>query len=106
MNLLTCKRCQRSLPETDFHVDKGHASGRKNNCRRCYNNGQNLVRWCSAMRDVTCDACGSSERLCLDHDHSTLELRGTLCNRCNVALGLLDDDPVRIEALLRYIRSH
>ena len=42
----------------------------------------------------------------LDHDHTTGKIRALLCLPCNTALGLLRDDPIRIEALLGYIRRH
>lgn len=55
-----------------------------------------------------CAACGTpheaTERgLVVDHDHETGEVRALLCLHCNVALGMLKDDPERIAALLTYI---
>jgi hypothetical protein len=58
-----------------------------------------------------CAACGLPEnrmnarlkgRLHVDHDHVTGQVRGLLCANCNAALGLLRDEPQRIEALLAY----
>jgi hypothetical protein len=42
----------------------------------------------------------------LDHDHKTSRIRGILCGSCNRALGLLRDEPQRIEKLLRYSIEH
>jgi hypothetical protein len=43
---------------------------------------------------------------CVDHDHVTGQVRGLLCRRCNVALGLLNDDPAVVRAAARYIQQH
>lgn len=44
------------------------------------------------QQNYSCAICGRHEsefkkRLHLDHDHSTGEIRGILCNRCNLILG-------------------
>ena len=41
----------------------------------------------------------------LDHCHDTGVIRGLLCNRCNMALGLFDDSPGRLEAAIRYLNE-
>jgi hypothetical protein len=58
-----------------------------------------------------CASCGDEIRLVrgegklanVDHDHATKKVRSILCSKCNVALGLLDDSPEKILALLTYI---
>lgn len=44
--------------------------------------------------------CVSGNRLCLDHDHKTNQIRGLLCGRCNRTLGLVED---RIDLLGEFI---
>ena len=56
-----------------------------------------------AVKKGACEACESTEGLCLDHDHATGQVRGTLCRKCNWALGLLHDDPARLYALAAYL---
>ena len=41
----------------------------------------------------------------LDHDHSTGRVRGWLCHACNVAIGMLREDPRVITRALAYV-SH
>lgn len=56
-----------------------------------------------------CAVCGASEDetrygvLCVDHDHGTGAVRGLLCEPCNQSLGLLREDPSRIQALADYL---
>lgn len=45
-------------------------------------------------------------RLDADHCHRTGRKRGLLCRHCNLALGLLDDDIPRVEALLGYLKKY
>lgn len=63
-----------------------------------------------AKQGGVCASCGDSppqgKVLHVDHDHNTLVVRGLLCTRCNTALGLLKDNPVRITALRNYIVGH
>lgn len=56
------------------------------------------------LRCASCqDALRSGNKSHVDHCHSTGQVRGILCNYCNVALGMLKDSVPRIEALARYM---
>ncbi len=49
---------------------------------------------------------GTQKSLAVDHDHETGQVRELLCRACNAALGLLKEDPTRIQALLKYLEKH
>lgn len=55
-----------------------------------------------------CDICGNADptrALAVDHDHSTLRLRGFLCGRCNSGLGFFRDHPENLRRAALYLES-
>ena len=42
----------------------------------------------------------------VDHDHETGGIRGLLCGRCNMAIGLFEDDPDLLLRARDYIISY
>ena len=59
-----------------------------------------------AEQNNCCKICkkNTKQRLHIDHCHSTNVVRGLLCRQCNIALGQMKDDPVRLENAANYIR--
>ncbi len=60
-------------------------------------------RCASCRREETRRIRGRISNLCVDHDHDTGDVRGLLCSRCNVAVGLLRDDVALVSSLLAYL---
>lgn len=60
-----------------------------------------------ADQDGLCAVCRrgpkGKTRLSIDHCHRTGKVRGLLCDACNTALGMLDDDVTRIRMLSSYL---
>ena len=67
--------------------------------------GELSVLW--QAQGAACASCGAREHggrnWHIDHCHDTQVVRGVLCHRCNVALGMLRDDAERVLALFHYI---
>lgn len=59
---------------------------------------------CMSTSDV-CEVCGTDDRLCYDHDHTTGEFRGVLCRQCNVSIGGLGDTLESLEKAVSYLKK-
>ena len=53
-----------------------------------------------------CEQPQTNKALAVDHNHTTGEVRGLLCENCNRALGKFKDDARLIEKALDYIEEH
>lgn len=42
----------------------------------------------------------------IDHCHTSLKVRGLLCNRCNTVLGLVTEDKSLLSNLIEYLKCH
>lgn len=68
------------------------------------------------MNDGLCDICGKQEtvygnqrkikKLAQDHNHTTGQLRGRLCHKCNIALGLFQDEISILENAIKYLKTN
>lgn len=69
---------------------------------KMFNDQQGLCLICD--RQISIETTKNSvETACVDHCHTTGAVRGLLCNHCNRALGLLEEDPIRIQRLKEYV---
>lgn len=125
------KCCKEAYNEEDlllFMKNKANKYGRKNKCTECDNKERrkgghrfNKTNKARVKRDYNitleyynkcmstskvCQICGSTDKLCYDHDHATMEFRGVLCERCNYGVGALGDDVIGVRRALSYLVSH
>ncbi len=57
-------------------------------------------------KPAVCDLCRrKSDKICFDHCHVTGTFRGWLCDMCNSALGFVNDDPMLLRRMARYIEK-
>lgn len=52
---------------------------------------------------LVCKNPPDTKALAVDHCHTTKKVRGLLCDRCNRAIGHLEDNPDRAEDLAKYL---
>ncbi len=52
-----------------------------------------------------CAICGNVDKLCIDHCHKKMIIRGVLCQKCNSAIGLLNEDIDIIQKAIVYLNT-
>ena len=110
---LTGNRRRPSL-ERDFLFVASRPVGaqRKNVFRMLYKISLDQYESLLATQGYSCKACGTSDpggpykRFVVDHNHSTMEIRGLTCFSCNVAIGHVRDDATRLRALANYLEGN
>jgi len=55
--------------------------------------------------DKEFDSNGKGTKLSIDHCHDSYEVRGFLCNNCNVGLGFFYDDPKILQSAIEYLNE-
>jgi len=65
----------------------------------------NLLREQKGVCKICEGICKNHDRLSVDHDHTTGEVRGLLCGKCNMALGLLQDSPTILQRAMEYLKK-
>jgi hypothetical protein len=69
-------------------------------CAICMRPWQNCVSAKRVRHEVT-----FLQHLCIDHDHRSGKVRGLLCNACNTAIGLFEEDLNRFQLAMAYLRK-
>jgi formate dehydrogenase maturation protein FdhE len=82
-------------------------ASRKHNLKHRYGITEDDYHEMVEKQQCKCKICGSQPNrpLFVDHCHKTKQVRGLLCHQCNVALGHMNDDPIRMEREANYLRS-
>lgn len=63
----------------------------------------NLYKKQNGVCAICLQECKTRKSLSVDHNHDTMAVRGLLCNRCNRAIGMLEEDPDILERAKEYI---
>jgi hypothetical protein len=122
-----CPQCEEAKPTSEFPRNGAKKSGVAAYCKPCHNrvmadnktknHGSTRsyllkLRYGLTEQDVAelahrqmrlCLICLHALALHVDHDHSTGEVRGLLCFRCNGALGQFSDDPRVMRRAVDYL---
>lgn len=111
-----CKECcsARALQWFADNSARANENRRRWNLQKTY--GMSVAEYNALLREQggVCAICGRDEpnahgrtgkqfRLSVDHCHETGAVRGLLCQKCNRAIGLLDDDPGLMRKAISYL---
>jgi hypothetical protein len=70
-----------------------------------FNSQRGLCAICKRPESEIDSRSGRPRWLAVDHEHKSGIVRGLLCGRCNKAVGLLNDDPLRLRAAADYLEK-
>lgn len=77
--------------------------GRKYNRKFCYGLTESDYAILLKIQKETCAVCERKIRLVVDHDHKTNKVRGLLCYRCNVLVGLFENSDIIKHKISQYL---
>lgn len=110
-----CADCGRVLLLSDFRAGRG-AGDRRARCRPCESVAVATDKYGISTSDAksfrsydSCDICGTTEprgrhdTFHIDHCHDCGEVRGVLCNECNLLLGYAGSSPDRLLSGVAYL---
>ena len=80
--------------------EKINANARRRRYKLTHEEYENLTQ-IKKCQNVGC----KKKATCIDHCHKSKKIRGVLCRECNLALGILSDDLVRITGLVDYLKA-
>ncbi|MBT2508818.1 endonuclease VII domain-containing protein [Streptomyces sp. ISL-98] len=122
-----CSRCREWKPEDGYMANPRIKGGLHSFCLRCWRDeklraayGITIGEYEAMLtkQDGGCAICGgtnaSGRNLYVDHDHSCCPggkscgrcVRALLCDPCNRSIGLMRDNPERLEAAAAYVRRY
>lgn len=81
----------------------GKEKSKNRNGARSRDHGLTLLEARAFKEGKSCEICGATDNLRVDHDHVTMKIRGVLCHHCNVGLGYMRDDPGRLRDAAEYL---
>ena len=111
-----CKQCvsasrSRKWKSSEDFREKGYLRSRKWALENYYGLSPEEYENLLKEQDGGCAICGvpsedNGRLLAVDHNHSTLSVRGLLCNSCNLGLGYLKDNVDNLKSALKYLEKY
>lgn len=110
-----CKACETINAKVWFknNKDKMRSIDFKRNCEKFGIPSERYTEM-AATQNNKCAICnkfetskrsGVTKRLAIDHCHKTGKVRSLLCQSCNTAIGLLNEDTAVLELAIQYLKK-
>jgi len=108
-----CIECKEMKPTSEYYTySYCNIAGSTRRCKPCYNANTMLVHRLKKTypyphRNPVCDCCGTlstTDKLQLDHNHTTKKFRGYLCRSCNIGIGNLGDTVEGLTTAIEYLK--
>lgn len=115
--MLTCTKCKEAKPSTLEHFPPNNkkSNGLDSWCRTCrnaYKRSNSVPKGVTDLEKAReakalneCIICGLNVPIVVDHDHNTGDVRGGLCQNCNLGLGHFKDDPELLRFAALYLEG-
>lgn len=112
-----CKACNRKYVREYYerYPEKKRDVNRRSHLKSTYDMTVEQYDEMLAAQGGGCGSCGGQETrlhqngrlrsMAVDHDHKTGRVRGILCQRCNITLGLCEEKPEVLMQVIKYITA-
>ena len=102
LHFLDCKTCSNDKKKARYHSNP--EKSRALSVKHTY--GLEPEKYTEMVKATPhCPICGSEEPLVVDHDHSTSEVRGLICQPCNKGLGFFRDNQQSLLNAIAYLKN-
>jgi hypothetical protein len=113
-----CKQCSNARRKQSYYDNIERETQKNKNYRKTHPRTSSKYRWYTYKlseeqylsllnnQQEQCAICLSKDKLCVDHDHTTLNIRGLLCSNCNTALGLVKENATTLQNMIAYLLRH
>lgn len=106
-----CKACVARIKRERYaslSTEQRRVANKKNSIRK-YKVDEKFIANLLFNQDYCCKICNTSfeydSDINIDHDHLTQKVRGLLCVRCNVGLGMFTDNITFLESAITYLKE-
>lgn len=100
-----CKECHKIFAQK-YRLDNLD-SERNNHYIRKYNLTLDEYKELYKIQKGRCALCEKEcDKLDVDHNHKTGEVRELLCDKCNTSIGMFNDDVIKLQKAIDYLLKH